>query len=450
MLAVPATFWPYLRTDALRPVVAYELDPIDTDAVSKIVDGGMEVWSSATDLTNWTETVSAGNTVNRESAIVYAGSFSARLDRTAAGSLNIQRTGITLTPGKWYSLSVRFRASAGGLTNAVSLYLLNFTQGKALQSDGTFGSSSAPLYATITPSTSWGRSVLWFQVPTSYGATNTYRWQLRSTDGSPNGSVYLDEAEFKGPFDRPALYFGPQALTWDGKTYTALAVEQSPIEEQMGLTVPTVKVAFDNVVNILRPYFTPDDLLTGSRLTARLLMRDSSNAFLAESLVLYSGLVRRPDEVTENRFSCEARGPIDGSGRLLPRRRADIPCQNIFADLIDCNYVSTTTASGAGTSSTALTVADGSRLVAGRSIKIGTAGTSVVMAAVAGTAVTLAAARSWANADPVIYTDCARDFADCQNRQREHEYTGFRGVKHVRRGVRVSADRKRQTRRPQR
>ena len=50
-------------------------------------DGGFEDWASATDLTNWTETISGTSTVNRESTIVNSGTFSCRLDVDGSNSL---------------------------------------------------------------------------------------------------------------------------------------------------------------------------------------------------------------------------------------------------------------------------------------------------------------------------------------------------------------------------
>ncbi len=52
-----------------------------------LTDGGLEVWTSATDLTNWTETLSGGGaSVNREATTIHGGTYSAQLLTTAAYS----------------------------------------------------------------------------------------------------------------------------------------------------------------------------------------------------------------------------------------------------------------------------------------------------------------------------------------------------------------------------
>jgi len=52
----------------------------------KLVDGELEVWASATDLTNWTEAVAGTSTVNRESTIKKYGSYSCRFTVDGASS----------------------------------------------------------------------------------------------------------------------------------------------------------------------------------------------------------------------------------------------------------------------------------------------------------------------------------------------------------------------------
>jgi len=68
-------------------------------------DPGLENWTSSTDLTDWTEFISGGNSVNQETTIVHGGSNAARLgiaDQVQAADIRQQ---ITLSAGEWVSVS---------------------------------------------------------------------------------------------------------------------------------------------------------------------------------------------------------------------------------------------------------------------------------------------------------------------------------------------------------
>jgi hypothetical protein len=79
-----------------------------------LLDGDLQTWGSATDLTSWTETISTGNTVDREAAELLQGTYSLKLTRgNAAGTLHISQ--IVEAPecvGKYATLVVWSKASA--------------------------------------------------------------------------------------------------------------------------------------------------------------------------------------------------------------------------------------------------------------------------------------------------------------------------------------------------
>lgn len=77
-------------------------------------DGGLEAWSSATNLTSWAEAVGGASTINQEATVKHAGSYSVRADIDASAS-NAQITQIkTLVPGAWYQMSGWLYSSAIG------------------------------------------------------------------------------------------------------------------------------------------------------------------------------------------------------------------------------------------------------------------------------------------------------------------------------------------------
>ena len=59
-----------------------------------IVDGGCELWTTATNLTNWTEVVIGTSAVTREDTIIHGGTYSARLtaEAQAASYAEIKQT----------------------------------------------------------------------------------------------------------------------------------------------------------------------------------------------------------------------------------------------------------------------------------------------------------------------------------------------------------------------
>ena len=237
--------------------------------------------------------------------------------------------------------------------------------------------------------------------------------------------------------DAATLYYAPQSLTWNSNTYTPLAVRQSPVKEDMAKLTAMVAVAFSNVTHTLRSQVEPADLITGKNMTVRLLFRDSGGSLLSDSVVLFKGEMERPRFVTESELEIEVVDPINAAGAEMPYRRTATWCPWQFANAGaydgsgHCPYQQTTLADGAGASSTALTVDDGTDLVDGREIIIGS-GSAVAIASGGGTtSITLAEARSWSDNDPVKYADCNREFSDCEKRAQEHRFGGFIAVANV-------------------
>lgn len=78
-------------------------------------DGAFETWSSATNLTNWAETIAGTSTVNREATTIHGGTYAVRFDVDGSNSL-AQISQVCLTNGRRYYAGVWAKASVAGAT----------------------------------------------------------------------------------------------------------------------------------------------------------------------------------------------------------------------------------------------------------------------------------------------------------------------------------------------
>jgi len=235
---------------------------------------------------------------------------------------------------------------------------------------------------------------------------------------------------------------GGGALTWNSNDYTPLVVSQSPVVQIMGTRVPEVRVSFTNVENTLEQHLTPVDLITGRRLRVRILSRDGNGDLRTGSIQLPVGIMERPKRADANTIEITAIGIGRGVLGMVPPRVASTWCNvHVFADLVDCNYVSTTTTSavysgGGGTTTILITdsakfVDEFARLPSGSTIKV-TVGSNTGLTATAAAdspdSITVNTEVSGGSAEAVSFDECDRTFAACQARERTHEYQGFQGV----------------------
>ena len=79
-----------------------------------LTDGGLENWSSSTNLTSWTETLNGTSTVNRESTIIQNGTYAARLDIDAIGNNASISQATTVPAQSWVTISFYLRTSGTG------------------------------------------------------------------------------------------------------------------------------------------------------------------------------------------------------------------------------------------------------------------------------------------------------------------------------------------------
>ena len=155
---------------------------------SAVLDDGLEDWTSSTNLTNWTESVSGTSSVNRESTEIHGGTYSAKLTVDASNSnVSITKSSITLTSGKSYKLSFWYKQSA--FSKSWVLYLRDSTSTVYLGPTGVWTTGGF----TIPYSTEWTYYELKFTAHPSY--TNYQLIFQRSSAAST--SMYIDDVKIE-------------------------------------------------------------------------------------------------------------------------------------------------------------------------------------------------------------------------------------------------------------
>lgn len=77
-----------------------------------LTDGGLEAWTSATNLPQWTEGGAGGNSVNQEASVVRSGTYACRLDVVDPASSAYIYQRILVTAGTWARIRAYVRASS--------------------------------------------------------------------------------------------------------------------------------------------------------------------------------------------------------------------------------------------------------------------------------------------------------------------------------------------------
>jgi hypothetical protein len=136
--------------------------PPGTVGANRLADPNLDLWTSPTNLTNWTETPTGTSTVNQESVVIPPGAtYAARLDIDGLNSAcNINQT-VTVGANSWIEVSCWVRTSALGKTGL-------------LTSDGSPDSYST----SLNPGTTYTQ----------------YKWIFRSTKASPYFTFHRSSA----------------------------------------------------------------------------------------------------------------------------------------------------------------------------------------------------------------------------------------------------------------
>ena len=91
-----------------------------TESAELLTDGGLENWTSPTNLTDWTESVSGTSTINQENATTHGGSNAARFDIDATdGNARIGQS-IAAAADDWVAVRMWARCSTTAASIAVS------------------------------------------------------------------------------------------------------------------------------------------------------------------------------------------------------------------------------------------------------------------------------------------------------------------------------------------
>jgi hypothetical protein len=153
---------------------------IPTTGNDLLTDGGLENWSSATNLTSWTEAIAGTSTVNKETGDIYAGTAAARLDIDGSNSLAkiSQQISGGLAIGNWIKFEFWAKASASG---------------KSLNAGYT--NSIIPGGGSYTPTTSYSKITSSGHILTLTGGSFTTLEIYKNSAAS--SSIYLDDVAIK-------------------------------------------------------------------------------------------------------------------------------------------------------------------------------------------------------------------------------------------------------------
>lgn len=90
-----------------------------TESAELLLNPGIETWASATDASNWTEDLGAGNSINQESVVVHGGTYSARHAAVNAVKADMLQT-VTASAAAFVKMSAWVRKTGGTFALALS------------------------------------------------------------------------------------------------------------------------------------------------------------------------------------------------------------------------------------------------------------------------------------------------------------------------------------------
>lgn len=157
----------------------------------KITDGGLEAWTSATNLTNWTEILSGTSTINREPSVKHGGTYAARIDIDASNNYALIDAAVTLTASGQYRLSFWYKTAAG---KTCGVRICDSGDHVFLNAAWEWQVSS---YQIVIPAaTAYTQYIIDFTAHASYTA---YRVALGRVTGASaaSSSIYFDDVSIK-------------------------------------------------------------------------------------------------------------------------------------------------------------------------------------------------------------------------------------------------------------
>lgn len=164
-------------------IPTFKAKPSYSDALT---DGGLNIWTTATNLTYWTEYKEGTSTINREATEKVEGDYSCRFDVDASNSqVQIYQMNISLTPLKRRKVIIWYKNSVAGKT--FQFYIRNIGNNVYLKEDGTWNVGS--YYITLPNSIVWTAYELPFYVHPDY---SSYLMLLREKLAA-SSSFYFDK-----------------------------------------------------------------------------------------------------------------------------------------------------------------------------------------------------------------------------------------------------------------
>lgn len=160
-------------------------------ATQQLTDGGLETWASATNLTNWTETIAGSSTVNRESTSVFQGDYACRIDIDSSNNNGYISQSFTLSQNIEYTLSLWYKMSVVDKTAFV--FIADSADNVALQSDGTWASYAASVFIPLSNYTDWTQLLLKFKAHASYSNYKILIGHTSDRTTATSSSIYIDD-----------------------------------------------------------------------------------------------------------------------------------------------------------------------------------------------------------------------------------------------------------------
>ncbi|MEN6560858.1 MAG: hypothetical protein ABFD52_08805 [Acidobacteriota bacterium] len=164
-----------------------------------LVDGGFEVWSSATNPTNWTKLLTGASSLNREATVVHSGVYCIRGDVDASnGWAEFYQTRV-VKPSTWYRATMWYRTAAGKTVAGFARIMIG-GYNKYLQDDGTWqpngGSYDYDYSGGLDSAGAWARHSFIFKTPAAPDNLNMLWGAFNRAAASSSfyvDDVYLEE-----------------------------------------------------------------------------------------------------------------------------------------------------------------------------------------------------------------------------------------------------------------
>jgi len=233
-------------------------------------DGGLEAWTSATDLTNWLESIAGASTVNRESSTIHGGTYSCRLDIDASLNLALIRQLVTLAASTKYRLTFWYKTATGALP-PTAFYIVNSGTNVYIDLNGSWQTTYTQV--DLDAQTSFYKYTFDFITHASY--TDYYIAFLNSW--ATSSSIYFDDISLV-------------PLVSTSTVNQAVKTTDSPTFDHLHLTSGPITVAGEQVVGTqaaaqadLKANYTTGDLDTEAEIIAALNASNAGhNALLAK------------------------------------------------------------------------------------------------------------------------------------------------------------------------